>query len=617
MNTAKRKHVYLKLPIILVIVTALLLIGSHAMIAEWNHVISEKGENALNIAKFINLSMDKERYVEIMKTGIPDKEYHKFQSFISDVLKGTDSLYIYIMNGENNGHYVYYMEGNYDHNNDKLPLIKLWETESAEYHHSLANTSLRKGVDLKTGAYTVPEYGRMVSGFSAILDSNGYSIGIIGVDLPIDGDFNKVVTTGIINLIITLISFSLVFIILLNYEKMTYRAIAFDSINIDAMLEKKISEELQKESMQLKLLIKGMGIGLWDMKADVDNPIDGNNDFWRSDEIRELLGYQDERDFPNTFGSWTDRIHPDDKNRVLNHFKAHVLDRTGRTPYNIRYRMLTKRGDVRHFHSYGSTERDEHGLPIRVAGGIIDITEEILIEEKMAEAEERTQIMLDATPLCCNLWDKDLNNIDCNQEAVTLFDLSSKQEYLDKFFELSPKYQPCGTLSTEKAAINIHTAFSEGYCRFEWMHQKLNGEKMPCEITLVRVKYKDHFIVAGYTRDLRDLKTQAQWFQSILDSVPFPITVTNWDKTWAFANIATEKFINRPREELYGKVCTEEGTTICKTHLHGIESAEKGIGQTFFEYEGVKYRIDTTILKDLNGIPIGHVALIENLSDKE
>ncbi len=125
---------------------------------------------------------------------------------------------------------------------------------------------------------------------------------------------------------------------------------------------------------------------------------------------------------------------------------------------------------------------------------------------EMREADERTQIMLDATPLCCNLWDEHFNNIDCNLEAVKLFNLKDKQQYLDRFFELSPPVQPNGRPTSEMALENITTAFRDGYCRFEWMHQRLDGTPIPSEITLVRVKQGDRFIVAGYTRDMRELK---------------------------------------------------------------------------------------------------------------
>jgi signal transduction histidine kinase/CheY-like chemotaxis protein len=125
---------------------------------------------------------------------------------------------------------------------------------------------------------------------------------------------------------------------------------------------------------------------------------------------------------------------------------------------------------------------------------------------KMHEADERTQVMLDATPLCVNFWNKELKNIDCNQEAVKLFGLSDKQEYIDRFHELSPEYQPDGRLSNEKGFELVNKTFEEGYCRFEWMHQKLNGEPLPCEVTLVKVKFKEDFIVLGYTRDLHEYK---------------------------------------------------------------------------------------------------------------
>jgi hypothetical protein len=71
------------------------------------------------------------------------------------------------------------------------------------------------------------------------------------------------------------------------------------------------------------------------------------------------------------------------------------------------------------------------------------------------KAEERTQIMLDATPLSANFWDSSFNNIDCNKETLKLFGLSSKKEYLDNFYGLSPEYQADGKLSSDKIMESI------------------------------------------------------------------------------------------------------------------------------------------------------------------
>jgi PAS domain S-box-containing protein len=127
---------------------------------------------------------------------------------------------------------------------------------------------------------------------------------------------------------------------------------------------------------------------------------------------------------------------------------------------------------------------------------------------KMREADERTQIMIDMVPLCALFWDKNLNLIDCNQEAVKVFDLSDKQEFIDKFAMLSPEYQPDGRSSREKGVELVNKALEEGYSNFEWLHQKLNGEQIPAEITCVRVKYKDEYTVTEYIEDLREQKAK-------------------------------------------------------------------------------------------------------------
>jgi len=125
---------------------------------------------------------------------------------------------------------------------------------------------------------------------------------------------------------------------------------------------------------------------------------------------------------------------------------------------------------------------------------------------KLREADKRMRVMFDSAPIGTNFWDRNCYLIDCNMELVKLFELTSKDEYCERFYELSPEYQPDGHLSKDIAFEYVKKAFDEGYCRFEWMHKKLDGEIIPCDITLVRVKYEDNFIVTGYTYDLRELR---------------------------------------------------------------------------------------------------------------
>jgi signal transduction histidine kinase/ABC-type amino acid transport substrate-binding protein/DNA-binding NarL/FixJ family response regulator/HPt (histidine-containing phosphotransfer) domain-containing protein len=120
------------------------------------------------------------------------------------------------------------------------------------------------------------------------------------------------------------------------------------------------------------------------------------------------------------------------------------------------------------------------------------------------EADERTKIMLDTPPLRCTLINSDYNIIDCNKEAERLFGLSSKQEFTGRFFDFAPEYQLDGQKSQDKAFSFFKKTFEEGSANLEWQHL-INGEIVPCEVILVRVKYYDDYIIAGYTRDLRKL----------------------------------------------------------------------------------------------------------------
>ncbi|MDR2730133.1 MAG: response regulator [Treponema sp.] len=257
------------------------------------------------------------------------------------------------------------------------------------------------------------------------------------------------------------------------------------------------------------------------------------------------------------------------------------------------------------------------------------ILRNIILENR--KAEERTQIMLDAMPLCANFWNRDMKNIDCNKEAFRLFQLSSKQEYFEKFRELSPEYQPDGRLSWEKGVALVKMAFAEGYVRSEWMHKTVSGDLIPCEVIFIRVKHRDDFVVVVYTRDLRELKAATQkivdereksektahWYRSILDAIPFPVSVTDINTNWTFINNRMERFLDIRYEDAVGKPCSNWDVNICNTANCGIECAKRGIKQTHFTHNGFSFQVDIEILKDLLGETAGYIEVMQDVSKLE
>lgn len=187
---------------------------------------------------------------------------------------------------------------------------------------------------------------------------------------------------------------------------------------IDSHVAKEIIENLQfvfqhvknaKENIEIRLhlVTKAIQVGLWDMTVVKGDPINPQNEFIWSDEIRHMLGFHDESDFPNILESWSSRIHPDEKEKVLKAFADHLNDHTGKTSYNIEYRLQKKDLTYRWFRAVGTTLRDENGVPLRVVGALFDIHDEKIESDKLQNLITRydlvNQVLVEAP------WDMEIH----------------------------------------------------------------------------------------------------------------------------------------------------------------------------------------------------------------
>lgn len=141
-------------------------------------------------------------------------------------------------------------------------------------------------------------------------------------------------------------------------------------------------EALKHETTALKLVHEILSSGMWNMEFDRNGKM--VSVFW-SQDFRDMIGYRDEQDFPNVLSSWSDLIHPEDRDRVLKHYYAAIDDYTGKSLCDVEYRLMTKNRGYRWFRTTGKLSRMEDGTPVTYVGMFVDITRRMETDEKLKE----------------------------------------------------------------------------------------------------------------------------------------------------------------------------------------------------------------------------------------
>ncbi len=114
----------------------------------------------------------------------------------------------------------------------------------------------------------------------------------------------------------------------------------------------------------------------------------------------------------------------------------------------------------------------------------------------------------------------------------------------------------------------------------------------------------------------KKIKDKYHWYESVLDSIPFPISVTDIDMNWTFINKPVEDMLGIKRIEVLGKQCENWNAKICKTANCGIARLRSGELQTQFEQLGMDFQVDTAYIKDRKGRNVGHIEVVQDISAK-
>jgi len=153
-------------------------------------------------------------------------------------------------------------------------------------------------------------------------------------------------------------------------------------------------KQLRQSEDRLSKAITATNDGLWDWNIRTGVA-------YFSPAYNRMLGYEPD-EIPGRFDSWVSMIHTDDRERVVRDLNQYLT--SGKTGYNIGYRVISKTGDELFVHARGEVVEWVDGEPARIIGTNQDVTEMRRSqnaleksENSLREANRKQNILLSIT----------------------------------------------------------------------------------------------------------------------------------------------------------------------------------------------------------------------------
>ncbi|MCL1863902.1 MAG: ATP-binding protein [Defluviitaleaceae bacterium] len=181
--------------------------------------------------------------------------------------------------------------------------------------------------------------------------------------------------------------------------------------------------------------------------------------------------------------------------------------------------------------------RTEHRGQSVVIGYSRDLTDVYAAIEREREARETAQIYMDTSPIGMEIWDEQMEIVNCNNQIVEMFGFMDKNAFLSRVKD---------TWAGEHVApVFLQQALEEGFARYEWDFTRVDGSELPCEVRLQRVVRDNMPQVMAYFTDLSDVKKAIDAAREadkramlMLDATPLACFLIREDVTALDCNLA-------------------------------------------------------------------------------
>jgi PAS domain S-box-containing protein len=281
--------------------------------------------------------------------------------------------------------------------------------------------------------------------------------------------------------------------------------IGISEILRDNTASKMMLAQIQQSESRYQLLVRGLNVGEWDWNV-------ATGALYWSPRLLEIIGVT-ESEFVPHYSEFENRLHPEDKTRVVEHLQSHIRNRT---VYDTEFRLRRQNGGYAWVHATGQGYWDDEGCAIRVVGSVDDIS-----ERKMAE--ERFQKIVEFSPYPIVVIDTAGEIVLTNRQTENLFGYQRAELFMknvellvpERFRARHPQHRD-DYFASRAVQVQETRRMGSGLDLFAL---RKDGTEAPVEIGLIPIQTATHSYVLCTIIDITQrlaAEAQTQKFQEDL-----------------------------------------------------------------------------------------------------
>jgi len=245
-----------------------------------------------------------------------------------------------------------------------------------------------------------------------------------------------------------------------------------------------------------------------------------------SDEVYRIFNYQKNEITPD-IEFFRRSLHPDDREKVMDLFMECTREHK---EFNLEYRIIQKSKNIRYVQSKGYLKYDDNGEPVSMFGTFQDITEKWLVQQAMAESEEKYRKLIAGMNDGVVLHDHHGQIISHNPAALSILNVTEEElktlttnskelSFLHEDGSSFPlnEHPAYATLRTGKPASNVIMGIQKQGKPVTWITiNSLPLRLSNSEKTFAMVTFSDITILKTTEKQLRDLNATKDKLLSII-----------------------------------------------------------------------------------------------------